>query len=65
MTVKDAIKRELDNLPDAALPEVLDFVQFLEAKKANTEIAKAAQALSQRCFDKVWDNDEDAVYDNF
>jgi len=63
MSVKDMIKKEVDRLPENVLAEVLDFIQFLERKKEKDIVVKASQKLSERSFDKIWNNDEDAVYD--
>ena len=51
-------------MPDNLLSEVLDFIQFIEAKKERTLFAKASQELLMPSFEKIWDNDEDAVYDS-
>lgn len=64
MSVKDMIKEEIEKLPENLLPEVFDFIQFLEAKKESAVLAKASQELSMRSFEKIWNNDEDAVYDS-
>ena len=64
MSVKDIIKKEVDRLPENILAEVLDFIQFLELKKEKDIVVKASQKLSERSFDKIWSNEEDAVYDN-
>ncbi len=64
MTVKDLIKKEIDRLPEGALNEVLDFIQFLELKKEKHDLITASQMVSERSFEKVWDNEEDAVYDS-
>ncbi len=64
MSVKDMIKNELDKLPENLLAEVFDFIQFLETKKERTLLAKASQELSSPVFEKIWNNDEDAVYDS-
>ena len=64
MSVKDLIKNEIDKLPENLLAEVFDFIQFLEAKKERTLLAKALQELSSPAFEKIWNNDEDAVYDS-
>lgn len=64
MSVKDIIKKEVDRLPENALAEVLDFIQFLELKAEKDTFVKASQRLSERSFDKIWSNEEDAVYDN-
>jgi hypothetical protein len=39
-------------------------MQFLEVKKERNFLAKASQEMSAPSFQKVWDNEEDAVYDN-
>lgn len=64
MSVKEVIKKEIDRLPEDILAEVFDFIQFLESKKEKTLLTKASQKLSEVSFKKVWDNDEDAVYDS-
>jgi len=64
MSVKEMIKKEIDKLPENLLPEVFDFIQFLESKRERIVIARASQDLSAASFRKIWDNEEDAVYDN-
>ncbi|MEK6742556.1 MAG: DUF2281 domain-containing protein [Nitrospirota bacterium] len=64
MSVKDLIKHEVDRLPEHALAEVLDFIRFLELKVEKGAFVKASQRLSERSFEKIWGNEEDAVYDN-
>ena len=64
MSVKDMIKKEIDKLPENLLAEVLDFIQFLESKKEKTILVRALQELSTVSFEKIWDNEEDAVYDS-
>ena len=64
MSVKEIIKKEIDKLPENLLAEVFDFIQFLESKKREgTLFAKASQELSTASFQKIWDNEEDAIYD--
>lgn len=64
MTVKDMIKKEIDTLPENILVEVYDFVRFLEIRKDRELLQKVSQALSEKSFNKIWDNKEDAVYDS-
>jgi hypothetical protein len=64
MTVKDMIEKELEKLPENLLPEVFDFIQFLEVKKEGGLIAKVSQEISTTSFKKIWDNKEDAIYDS-
>ena len=63
MSVKEIIKKEIDNLPENLLTEVFDFIQFLESKSERTLLMKASQELSTTSFKKIWDNEEDAIYD--
>jgi hypothetical protein len=58
------IKKEVDKLPDDILPQVLDFIIFLETRSESRLLAKASQELSSVSFEKIWDNEEDAVYDS-
>jgi len=64
MSVKEMIKNEIDKLPENLLPEVFDFIQFLESKRDKALLAKASQELSKTSFERIWDNEEDAVYDS-
>ena len=63
MSVKELIKEEIERLPESILTEVLDFIQFLEIKLEKTILVRGSQELSVTAFQKIWDNDEDAVYD--
>jgi hypothetical protein len=63
MLNKERIKKEIDNLPEDVLAEVFDFIQFLESRREGKLLAEFSQELSAASFQKVWDNEEDAVYD--
>jgi Protein of unknown function (DUF2281) len=60
---KEFIKREIDKLPEDVPGEVLDFIQFLETKRERDLLARSSQELSTGSFQRIWDNEEDAVYD--
>jgi hypothetical protein len=64
MTVKEIIKKEIDRLPENLLSEVFDFIQFLESKRGKSILTKTSQDLSASAFQNIWDNEEDAIYDN-
>ncbi len=64
MSVKDLIKNEIEKLPEYLLEEVFDFIRFLEIKREKNLLTRASQKLSVTTFEKVWDNEEDAVYDS-
>ncbi len=63
MTVKEMIKKEIDKLPEDILIEVFDFVRFLETKKERELLTQTSQKMSEISFEKIWDNEEDSVYD--
>ncbi len=63
MSNKELIKKEIDKLPDDVLGEILDFIQFVETKRERDLLTKSSQALSADSFQRIWDNEEDAVYD--
>lgn len=63
MSVKEIIKKEIDKLPENLLTEVFDFIRFLENKRERILITKASQELSTASFQKIWDNEDDAIYD--
>jgi hypothetical protein len=63
MLVKELIKKEIDKLPEDILAEVFDFIQFLENKRERNLLVRSSQELSTKSFKRVWDNEEDAIYD--
>ena len=48
-------------LSEQMLKETLDFIQLLE----NKEEESAFSRLSEKRLNKIWQNEEDAVYDQF
>ncbi|MCL4322668.1 MAG: DUF2281 domain-containing protein [Deltaproteobacteria bacterium] len=58
---RDLLINEIDKLPEELLPEVLDFIKLLESRE---NIASTSQFLSEKAFEKIWDNSEDAIYDS-
>ncbi|MBN1294773.1 MAG: toxin-antitoxin system, antitoxin component, Xre family protein [Candidatus Latescibacteria bacterium] len=64
MSVKELIKQEVDNLSEELAEEVYDFVKFLEIRKEKNVLTEFSQRLSHESFSKIWDNEEDAIYDS-
>ena len=64
MSVKELIKNEIEKIPDNLAQEVYDFILFLENKREMNNLAKSSQELSKVSFQKIWDNEEDAIYDS-
>ena len=58
-TLIDKIRR----LPPAKVAEVEDFVDFLMLRDEERRLTAAATRLSEDAFQRVWDNPDDAVYD--
>ncbi len=63
MLDKELIKKEIDKLPEDILTEVFDFIQFLERRRERDLLVRSSQELSATSFQKIWDNEEDSVYD--
>jgi hypothetical protein len=51
-------------LPPEKINEVEDFVDFLRTKNDERLTAHAITRLSEQAFAKLWENSEDAEYDN-
>lgn len=54
---------KIKQLPPQRLAELEDFVDFLHLRESDQRLTQAASQLSQPSFNAVWDNDEDAAYD--
>ena len=50
-------------LPPEKLVEVEDFVDFLRQREDDRRLVRSAAKLSEAAFQKVWDNPDDAEYD--
>ncbi|MBI5561877.1 MAG: toxin-antitoxin system, antitoxin component, Xre family protein [Deltaproteobacteria bacterium] len=63
MFVKEMIKKEVDRLPESLAAEVYDLIIFMKSRNEKANLSMGAQAPSAPSFPKIWDNEEDAVYD--
>ena len=50
-------------LPPDKIVEVEDFVDFLRQRGVDRRLSQAATKLSEAAFARVWDNPDDADYD--
>jgi hypothetical protein len=50
-------------LPADKIAEVEDFVEFLQQKTEAAQLSTAASRIAEPAFKKVWDNPDDADYD--
>jgi hypothetical protein len=55
---------KIRTLTPERIAEVEDFVDFLRQQNVDRLLTQAAAKLSENSFQKVWDNPEDADYDN-
>lgn len=60
---EQAVIEKIRSLPPEKLTEVFDFVDFLCQRDEEGSLVKSASKLSESAFEKVWDNSEDAEYD--
>ena len=58
-----ALIEKLKRLPPERIAEVEDFVDFLQSRDEVRALTRAAMQSSQAAFAKVWDNEDDAAYD--
>lgn len=58
-----ALVNKLKELPPERLAEVEDFIDFLRERDQDGRLRRNYAQASEAAFAKVWDNDEDAVYD--
>ena len=57
--------RKPEQLPRETLDEVADFVDFFLYRKHENNLRDAFSAASEEALTRVWESDEDAVYDAF
>lgn len=55
---------KLEHLSPDRLAEVEDFIDFLQHRDKNQRLRQDFSQASEAAFSKVWDNDDDAIYDD-
>jgi hypothetical protein len=65
MPIKETLYLEIEKLPEEMIPEIMDYVAFMESKSGKLELTRKTQTLSEPAFSKIWDNEEDAIYDTY
>ncbi len=58
----EVLVEKIKQLPPQKIAEVEDFVDFL-AQREEQKLVQSAMKLSENSFRKVWDNEEDSIYD--
>jgi hypothetical protein len=54
---------KLEHLSPDRLAEVDDFIDFLQQRDQDNRLRRDFSHLSEAAFAKLWNNDEDAIYD--
>ncbi len=59
------VLEKLESLSPECQAEVIDFIEFL-SQRSNSDayLIRSANKSSESSFREVWDNPEDAAYDN-
>jgi hypothetical protein len=60
---EQAIIEKIRSLPRERVREVEDFIDFLQRRNDDRRLIQAAAKLSEKAFQEVWDNPDDAEYD--
>ena len=60
---EQTLLEKIRSLPPEKAAEVEDFIDFLRERLSDRQLAQAATRLSEDTFAKVWDNEDDAEYD--
>jgi hypothetical protein len=58
------ILEKIRSLPLSQRIEVEDFIDFLSQRRDDRQTVLAATQLSEPSFAQIWDNPEDAAYDD-
>lgn len=57
------VLEKLEHLSPDRLAEVEDFIDFLQQRDQDKRLRQDFTQGSEAAFNKVWDNDDDAIYD--
>jgi energy-converting hydrogenase A subunit M len=55
---------KIRSLSPSLMIEVEDFIDFLSQRRDERDVVLAAAQMSESAFAQVWDNPDDAAYDN-
>ncbi|KAF0163164.1 MAG: hypothetical protein FD157_3327 [Rhodocyclaceae bacterium] len=61
--IEQVLIEKIKKLPPQRLAEVEDFVDFLRTREDEQRLARAAAKVAEASLAAVWNNDEDAAYD--
>ncbi len=55
--------KKIRELPEEQIKEVDDFIDFLHQRRAGGSLRAAMTTVSDPVFQRIWDNPDDAAYD--
>jgi len=62
--IEKKVLKEVEGLPSELIEEVIDFIEFLKAKKIKKETKDDSYLLlQQENLKKIWDTEEEDLYD--
>ncbi len=64
MNARAALIEKIASLPDERIAEINDFVEFIRQREELRALRHDFAALSEGVFAKMWDNPQDAIYDD-
>jgi hypothetical protein len=66
LNIEQRLLRKIQQLPARQIAEIEDFIDFLSPRNQVSEqnLVSPSTHLAENVFAKVWDNPEDADYDN-
>ncbi len=62
-TVEKRLLKKVKHLSFEQMQQVEEFIDSLNSENSDKSLILASNQLSESSFNKVWDNPEDAVYD--
>ncbi|MEQ7155525.1 hypothetical protein [Brevundimonas aurifodinae] len=62
--VRDTLIAKIAQLPDERVAEIMTFVDFVRAQEEHRALVRDCLRASEPAFAKVWDNEEDDIYND-
>ncbi len=59
----EQVVQKLQSLAPNRIEEVEDFIDFLNQRDSDQQLTKVAMGASEPALNKIWDNSDDADYD--
>ena len=60
---EETLLAKIRMLPPERVAEVEDFIDFLRHRDDDRHLTQATARISEQAFRNVWDNEDDAAYD--